>query len=585
MYILCTMGEFCMNQLAAAFIKRTAVRISIRQKMMASFIGVAALVGAVSVIAYLFLHQIDRSASSIIHTHAKIVEQAASVETLTELQKGMLFHYLLEPSGDLEERLLKTNGELDATIKQLAGQLAEDDSSVAAMDESNQTFKRLVSKVTGYINDNRPDLAQAEAKMWAIQVSEQLTATANTIQAEQKLAMEHKLASNADQVTQLSRILLAGSSAALLLSVLIGYFLSHSFVSPMHRLVKAAKRIAAGDLTGEAMDVRNRDELGDLAAAFQAMNIHLRSMLAEVSEHANQIAEAANQTNTSSGHLRSASEQITTIVQEIAHGTEQQAGSIESSTVRIEAMSGSMSRMEEVVGVARETTAAAQEAALHGRTVMDATVRQMSAISSTMGILTGSVQRLGERSEKIQLAIELISGIARHTNLLSLNASIEAARAGAAGRGFTVVANEIRQLSSQTASAAREIAELIASIRTETGDVVASAKGSADAVQAGTRVVADAGGSFERIGSAVADMARQIEQIAVLSQATAEEADNAAQSMQHIREVAKEAAAGAQNVSAHVEEQYAGTQQIHASAQLLSHMSVELKLLAGKFKV
>ncbi|NIK69777.1 MULTISPECIES: methyl-accepting chemotaxis protein [unclassified Paenibacillus] len=574
-----------MKQLAAAIKKRTAVRIAIRQKMMAAFIGVAVLVGAVSVTAYIFLHQIDRSASSIIHTNTKIAEQAAAIETLTEQQKGMLFHYLLEPSGELEELLLRTNGDLEATIKRLEGLLAEDDSSIAAMDESNQTFKRLVSKVTGYMHDNRPNLAQAEAKMWAIQVSEQLSVTANTIQNGQNKAMEGKLAANADQVTQLSRILLAGSSAALLLSVLIGYFLSQSIVKPTRRLVKAAEQIAAYDLTGETVHVHKRDELGDLAAAFHTMNLHLRNMIAEVSKHASQMAEAANQTNIGSGHLRSASEQITTIVQEIAHGTERQADSIDRSTVRIEAMSGSMSRMEGVVGVAREKTAAAQEAALQGSTAMNAAVRQMSAISSTMGILTGSVQKLGERSEKIQLAIELIAGIARQTNLLSLNASIEAARAGAAGRGFTVVANEIRQLSSQTASAAQEIAELIASIRTETGDVVASTRGSADAVQAGTRVVAEAGLSFERIAAAVAEMARQIEQIAVISEATAGEADNAAQSMLQIREVAKEASAGAQDVSAHVEEQYAGIQQIYASAQLLSHTSIELKLLVGKFKV
>lgn len=560
---------------------------SIGRKIVGSFLTVALLVGWTSGLVYWFLKRVDRSYSSLLNENSAILNQASETLAIAHRQSGLMFSYLADPSPEKEQLLRDVNGQLSVAIGEMGARMSGEElsSDVKAMGEANETFARLVGKVTEYMNRNEPGLARAEALLWSIPLTESLSQSAANIQAGQKAIMAAKEAENRRLVKDTLRLLVWISIAVLALALLIGILLSRMIVRPMGAVVREAGRIADCDLTGDDVRVSNRDELRELAATFNRMKANLRQVVSLVERNAEQVATAAEELTFNSGQVSASSEQITAIVQKIAVGTDNQAHSVQLAVSIIEEMSAELEQIAALAATASRQSSEALEATSAGNEAIGRTVEQMQAISRKIGDLAESVERLAARSDEIVKANGLIAQIAKQTNLLALNASIEAARAGAAGRSFGVVAEEVRKLSLQTAEAAGVVAGLIGNIREEMSVVKRSTAAGQEEVAAGAAVVGTAGEAFRLIRSAVEGAARLIGQASERTMAAAERSQSAVEAMHSIDEVARKMAEGARDVSANVEEQYASMEEIVSSSTLLHAMSEELREAVGKFKV
>ena len=373
---------------------------------------------------------------------------------------------------------------------------------------------------------------------------------------------------------------------AIVVGILIATVTIRSISKPINKMNARLREIAEGegDLT-QTIELSTKDELGEMAYSFNKMISKLRELITQVGYNAEQVASASEQLTASSEETTRATEQIATTVQEVAMDTTKQVENMTETSRTVNSISSSVDKIACSSEVVVTTTVQASEKAVEGNKAVATVVTQMNNINNTVNELSEMVKRLGERSSQIGKIVEAITGIAQQTNLLALNAAIEAARAGEHGRGFAVVADEVRKLAEQSARSAQEITQLITAIQVDTNNTVITMEDTTTQVAEGISFVHDAGKSFEQIQQAVNEVTSQIQEVIAAVQEMSVGTNHLVQSVDLTAETLDLTTSGTQSMSAATEEQLAAMEEITASSSALSKMAEDLKELVGRFKV
>ncbi|MFP3391389.1 methyl-accepting chemotaxis protein [Brevibacillus sp. SIMBA_040] len=396
-----------------------------------------------------------------------------------------------------------------------------------------------------------------------------------------------KKADEADLVDQqvVSKVIqISLSLVSILLAIVFAAYLVRTIVLPLQRVNKQLQEIADGngDLTQE-LKVSSKDEIGMLAQSFNRMLDNLRQLILQIRGHAEQVAASAEQLTASSEQTSKATEQIAETIQEMAAGTERQAQNVEDSHQEVEEMAAGIGKIATRAQTVTDTANRTAKLAGDGNQTIQQAVVQMNGVEDTMKSLTHLMNGLGERSGQIVQIVELITQIAGQTNLLALNAAIEAARAGEQGRGFAVVADEVRKLAEQASSSAQEITQLVEVIQKETLEAVLSMEKGAQEVTVGMGGVVQAGEVFSHIRDAVSGVAKDVQDVSEASRTLTDSTQKVAHSMQIISTVTQTAVSRTLDVSAATEEQLASMEEIHTSAASLAKLAEDLEKLIGRF--
>lgn len=497
--------------------------------------------------------------------------------------------YLLSQDNTFAEEMRERAQKLDALFaqaKEMAGSSEELRRLLDRMEALFRTYQQESDKVMAAIRSGQREEAvrlhfgeERQARKELDRVVEELV----TLVQQEKEQDEVLLARQA-RTAESVRLFVA--MTAVLLAVLIGGYLVRSIVIPLNRVNAQLRAIAEGegDLTRE-LTVASRDEIGMLGQSFNRMLRNLREIILQVRSHAEQVAASAEELNASSEQTSQAAKQIAETVQGVVLGTDKQVQGVEEGSREVQEMAAGIrqisSRAERVTAAAVDTS----ELATNGNRTIQEAVARMNGMSETIDHLSRLVRGLGERSRQICQIVDAITDIAGQTNLLALNAAIEAARAGEHGRGFAVVADEVRKLAEQASASAGQITQLVGTIQSEIEEAVVSMQRGTEEVAAGMAGVSEAGEAFARIRAAVLDVTGQIQEVSAASRSLTASTEKVAQAMREIAGVTETTAARTLDVSAATEEQLASMEEIHASAASLAGLAEELEKLMGRFKV
>jgi methyl-accepting chemotaxis protein len=354
--------------------------------------------------------------------------------------------------------------------------------------------------------------------------------------------------------------MVAGGLALVCLALLLiaSTMVSRSIFVRLHDMVARMKDVAEGqgDLT-KRLAVSSNDEVAELARWFNTFMDKLQEILSKVSSNSQSLAAAG--------------EQISATAQQQAHGIDLQRDQTNQVATAMQQMSATVQQISENSSSAATASQKGAETARQGGKVVEETLSRMRAIAQSVGETAKKVQELGKQSDEIGKIIGVIDDIADQTNLLALNAAIEAARAGEQGRGFAVVADEVRKLAERTSTATKEITGMIRSIQAETKSTVTAMQAGTKEVEQGVELTTLAGSSLHDIiqmSEQVGDMVTHIATAATQQSAATEEING------NIEQITKITAASA-----------AGAQQTTSALQDLSALATNLQRLVGQFRL
>jgi len=379
-------------------------------------------------------------------------------------------------------------------------------------------------------------------------------------------------------------IMIAFIVIGLIVSVLVGLWIAILISRPLRKVQQLMNQAAQGDLTITA-DYQAKDEIGQVATAFNTLVASMRKIIKSVDESAMTLSASSEELTASAEQTAQASSHIAVSSGELSTGFTSQTHTVIQVTDSVNGMARQMDQISQTSQQVGEMTEKMQQTAEKGidevRDISHRIEQLSSDIHSTLNVLTN----LNTKSEQIGFASSAIQQIAQQTNLLALNASIEAARAGEAGRGFAVVAEEIRKLAESAATSSTTITSLVKDVQQESQSAVEKAKGSVNSVQAsidgGQRVTV----AFEAIQQSVNTTVQQTNATNVLINNANQETQQVAEAMEHLSALSQQGSAGIDEMNAASEEQLSTMEDVASSARHLSLLAEELQQLIAFCKV
>ncbi|MEH7224663.1 methyl-accepting chemotaxis protein [Bacillus sp. JJ1566] len=375
------------------------------------------------------------------------------------------------------------------------------------------------------------------------------------------------------------------SVVAIILGTIISIVTSEVISRPVKHVAYRMKAISNGELQAEPIKTKLKDEIGQLVTAVNGMNENLRGMVKQMAVVSDNVTGQSEELTQYADEVMAGSQQIAVTMEELSRGSEDQATS---STILIEKMSDFSQEIMQVAVKGDDIKDHSQGMLTltnDGNAYMETSIQQMNSIHEKMKQSHAMVVGLDNKTNEITKLVNVIQEIAGQTNLLALNAAIEAARAGEHGKGFAVVADEVRKLAEQVGKSVSEITLIVKDIQIESKQVVQSLDDGYQSVEEGTAQIQTTGKTFNELKQKIADIGTQIEAMSGSLYGVLDDTREISGAIEGIAAVAEESAAGVEEVSATAQQSSSSMEEVAKSAKQLEENAGELNTLIQRFKL
>ncbi|PHN49476.1 chemotaxis protein [Pseudomonas amygdali] len=466
------------------------------------------------------------------------------VSKLIQQARFQVRGYTYSGRPDFEKDANKAIDDAVTGINTLAGDISSDYSPM---------LQQAIAGLNGYraaVGKYRDAQAASKAaleKMTTLGVS--MLDTSNDLIIRQNKSRD---ADSAKSVTMIA----AATALALVLSILAAWVITRQITTPLQETLEVVERVASGDLSRN-LKVDRKDELGKLQATIQRMTVSLRELVGGIRDGVTQIASAA--------------EELSAVTEQTSAGVNSQKVETDQVATAMHEMTATVQEVARNAEEASQAAVAADRQARDGERVVNEAIAQIERLASSVGNSSEAMGALKQESDKIGSVLDVIKSVAEQTNLLALNAAIEAARAGEAGRGFAVVADEVRSLAQRTQKSTEEIEALIARLQSGTQQAATVMDSSRELSTNSVELTRRAGGSLESITKTVSAIQAMNQQIAAAAEEQSATAEEINRSIINVRDVSEQTSAASEETA--------------ASSVELARLGNHLQLLVSRFTV
>lgn len=460
----------------------------------------------------------------------------------------------------------------------------EDADALNKLADRARTWREQVQKGVFAVYDKDPEKAMANAE-------KMVTLGAEVSKSYQNLATissQNIINRSIKMMNQAKSAKIIGLTVGLIViiaAIIVGIVTADTIAKPIRMVVTYMQNLANGDLRQEPLTINSQDELRTLVDATNTMDNQLRSTLTVISDVAETVAANSEEIAQSSNEVRSGAEQVARTMQELAEGAEQQASSATD-------LAQIMDNFSSTVGIATQEgeqlmahSQSVRDLTLTGQRYMNDSTQQMNDIDDIVQIAVQKVEGLNEQSKEISELVLVIDSIADQTNLLALNAAIEAARAGEQGKGFAVVADEVRKLAEQVSLSVTDISSIVTRIQDETADVTKSLQAGYAEVKKGTAQITETDATFRQISEEVNGMSTNIQTITTNLEGISNTTSQINRAIDDIAAISQQAAAGVEETSATVQETASTLDEVARGTDHLATRAEELNHQVNYFKL
>ncbi|MDL4841855.1 methyl-accepting chemotaxis protein [Aquibacillus sp. LR5S19] len=494
-------------------------------------------------------------------------------------------------SKDRLSRLVGEYEEDEAKFDQLVTEVEEDMNT----EELKSLFEQIV-EIDNQLNELfLQDMVEADDKgdlgdlaVGALKANKAQTEAVALLNELRTLVLQQRTASinEAEENQKFTLVILLVS---MVISIIIGgllvYLISRKVSKNLKEVVLVSNQIAVGNLAVNKINYDSKDEIGQIAFAMNKMTESLRSMIQNISAISDTVSSQSEELTQSANEVKLGSDQVASTMQELASGAESQANSAgELSEIMgtfADDVSDANDNGEQVYHSSNQVLGMTKQ----GSQLMETSISQMNKVDQIVKTAVEKVQGLDTKSQEISKLVSVIKDIADQTNLLALNAAIEAARAGEHGKGFAVVADEVRKLAEQVSLSVTDITTIVGNIKSESSLVTESLKDGYKEVEEGTSQIQSTGETFAEINSSVKDMADKIQTITGKLSTITSSSQEMNASIQEIASISEESAAGVEETSAASEQTSRSMQEVADNSSELSKLAEDLNELIKRFKL
>ncbi|HYF84059.1 MAG TPA: methyl-accepting chemotaxis protein [Clostridia bacterium] len=568
-------------------VKFKKIKLTIGKKIVLGFLAVVIIFSMATFYTYSTIKSLNLGYEKLINETTESVIMAESMKSDALKKVLALNKFIIGGDKKNLDMIAEYDNSFNESKYYLEKLLVSDESKNALkeLSNANSEYNSLVDEIKALLENKEDDKVIEVLNGKGAQTLEDIGLSADTIV---RLAEGLLDKGNAEQTANGQSIiknLLFLTLITIIVSILMALYISKVISKPVVKLSKGAEKIAEGDLTVEEINVKNRDEIGDLAISFSKMLGNLKRVVEKTMGSSNEVAASAQELMAGSEAASSTSEEILASIQNVSMGIQNQKFSIDSISSAMEETSAEIEQIAANMQFVNNNAQELSNLSNKGYKDLADVINQMEKINVSSKNSVDAVKSLEGMSQKVQAILSMITDVSSQTNLLALNAAIEAARAGEQGRGFAVVADEVRKLAEQSNSAAHEISDTIKAMNDQIKMIVNIIEGEASEVYAGTKVVSQASSSFDEISKGVGSIISQVQEVSSAVQQITAGIEQVVSATGEILESAANSSSSVQEVSLAIEEQAASLEKISNKASVLATLAAELDTTVSIFKI